>query len=314
MNRLNINSILLATLLSMAGITASAHDIEAENEEGMRIYYSWIEDHTALEVTNGDDGYWGDVVIPATVNYEDETYPVTSIGERAFEHCNDLASVTIPGSVTSIGYQAFMFCTGLTSIVIPDGVTSIGESAFEGCSSLTSITIGSSMATIGESAFQGCNNVTNIYCYAESVPETASNAFVGLANDRVTLRVPAVSVGQYQNTTPWRTFRVSGPKCATPTIIFENGRLTFECETEGAEFEATIQPKGDQSMTGNPLFLADVPVTYSVRVFAYKDGYMRSDAATRDITYQMRRGDVNRDGVVNEADLKKLIDALLNKE
>ena len=179
---------------------------------------------------------------------------------------------------------------------------------------MTSITIGSSMATIGESAFQGCNNVTNIYCYAESVPETASNAFVGLANDRVTLRVPAVSVGQYQNTTPWRTFRVSGPKCATPTIIFENGRLTFECETEGAEFEATIQPKGDQSMTGNPLFLADVPVTYSVRVFAYKDGYMRSDAATRDITYQMRRGDVNRDGVVNEADLKKLIDALLNKE
>ena len=104
---MNINTILLATLLSMAGITASAHDIEEVNEEGVMIYYSWIDDMRALEVTQGDDRYSGDVVIPATVSYEGETYPVTGIGEWAFAGCVGMTAVSIPTGVTSIGAHAF---------------------------------------------------------------------------------------------------------------------------------------------------------------------------------------------------------------
>ena len=58
---------------------------------------------------------------------------VTSIGERAFEDCDGLTSITIPNSVTSIGEGAFYSCDGLTSISIPNSVTSIGEYAFEYC-------------------------------------------------------------------------------------------------------------------------------------------------------------------------------------
>ena len=63
----------------------------------------------------------------------------TSIGDRAFDSCVSLTSVTISNGVTSIGSYAFMDCSSLTSIVIPEGVTSIGNSAFYGCTSLTDV-------------------------------------------------------------------------------------------------------------------------------------------------------------------------------
>ncbi|MCR5664202.1 MAG: leucine-rich repeat domain-containing protein, partial [Oscillospiraceae bacterium] len=48
---------------------------------------------------------------------------VTGIGDRAFDCCYGLTSITIPDSVTSIGEVAFHECRGLTSVTIPDSVT-----------------------------------------------------------------------------------------------------------------------------------------------------------------------------------------------
>lgn len=142
----------------------------------------------------------------------------------------------------------------------------------------------------------------------------SENAFEGSVYNNATLRVPAGSVGLYKNTTPWSKFKtINMLKCATPTIVFENGRLSFECATEGVEFEATITPSGNQSLTGSTLFLADVPVRYRVDVVARKDGYQQSDRATRDITYQMKRGDANSDGSVTIADAIKLVERVLEQ-
>ncbi len=168
MKRLNI-SFLLVVLMSMTGIQASAHDIEVANSQGKTIYYVWTNDNTELAVSYRGSDYWdysdeytGSVDIPATVTYGGQTYPVTSIGERAFASCSSLTSVSIPSSVTNIGEWAFASCSSLTSVAIEEGVTSIGESAFYFCSSLTSVTIPSSVTTIGEQAFfySGLTSVT----------------------------------------------------------------------------------------------------------------------------------------------------------
>ncbi len=79
----------------------------------------------------------------------------TSIGERAFEYCTSLTSITIPDSVITIGEIAFYGCS-LTTVTIGNSVTTIGDRAFSRCSSLTSITIPDKVTSIGMQAFYFC--------------------------------------------------------------------------------------------------------------------------------------------------------------
>ena len=72
------------------------------------------------------NGYEGDVIIPETVVFNERTYRVTSIGEKAFAGSYSLKSVTIPDSVTSIGDGAFNDCESLTTKV------EIGEKIIDG--------------------------------------------------------------------------------------------------------------------------------------------------------------------------------------
>ena len=100
---------------------------------------------------------------------------VTSIGERAFEGCEGLWSVTIPSSVTSIGDFAFEYCDGLKTVTIPEGVTSIGHHAFAGCSSLKTVTISSSVTSIGENAFLWCYILNRVTINSNAI---MSNAYL----------------------------------------------------------------------------------------------------------------------------------------
>ena len=115
-------------------ISASAYDVTVDG-----IYYDISENKAT--VTSGGVKYSGDMVIPESITFENSKYSVTSIGERAFDSCYGLTSVTIPNSVTSIGNEAFASCSSLTSVSIPNSVTNIGYGAFDFCLSLQSIII-----------------------------------------------------------------------------------------------------------------------------------------------------------------------------
>ena len=52
----------------------------------------------------------GNLTIPESVTFGGISFPVTSIGNKAFYECTGLTSVTIPNSVTSIGIAAFYEC------------------------------------------------------------------------------------------------------------------------------------------------------------------------------------------------------------
>ena len=172
--------VLLMTTLFMS-TTIRAHDIAVENEDGVTIYYIFINKRTELFVSyQGDDYhsavYKGSVVIPESVIYNGETYPVTGISDMAFSDCSDLTSVTIPESVTTIASGAFQECSALTAITIPLSLTSISSGVFRNCSALTAITIPESVTSIGGGAFSGCSGLTSV-TLPESVTKIEDSIF-----------------------------------------------------------------------------------------------------------------------------------------
>ena len=178
----------LVTFAAMAVLCAVCVGAETYGD----FQYSALDDGT-VEIT-GYNGSAEKVDIPAEIDGKS----VTSIGNRAFNGCTSLTSITIPNSVTEIGSGAFSSCTSLTSIKIPDSVMQIGDYVFVGCTNLIEIQvetdnkfyssdkgvlfnknkteiicypagikdtiylIPSSVTSIGKRAFQNCSNLINI--------------------------------------------------------------------------------------------------------------------------------------------------------
>ena len=137
------------------------------------------------------------VVIPAMI----QGYPVTTVGDFAFEGLRRIKSVTIPKSVTRIGEFAFVSCSSVksvyylgtaadwcaikfgnsfanplqfgatlyiddkpvTALVIPDSVKKINPVAFYGCGSLSSVEFGVGLTEFGGFAFENCKNLREVF-------------------------------------------------------------------------------------------------------------------------------------------------------
>jgi hypothetical protein len=95
---------------------------------------------------------------------------VTRIGDRAFQQCALVNTVSIGKEVKVIGDLAFWNCPSLESITIPDKVTDIGRKAFENCTFLKNATIGSAVTYIGDYAFLHCTNLTSVTIHAATPP------------------------------------------------------------------------------------------------------------------------------------------------
>lgn len=143
------------TLLCMAIMAMTC--VWAENVKLNGLYYS-LGSTTAQVISDqsSDKSVYKEypsVTIPASVTFNNYTYPVTSIGASAFESCSNLQSVSLPSSITSINTDAFYGCVKLGSVNLPEGLTTIGSRAFYNCN-LTEITIPSTVTSIGNNAFK----------------------------------------------------------------------------------------------------------------------------------------------------------------
>ena len=133
-------------------------------------------------------------------------YGIISIGEIAFNSCNNLREIIIPDSVTSIGDNAFSHCQSLEriklsnnltvintrllsscplleTVEIPEGVLSIQSSAFEGDVSLKNITIPDSVVEIKRNILNGCSSLQTLF-----IPKGLRTIYPGALSGMVSLK------------------------------------------------------------------------------------------------------------------------------
>ena len=222
-------TILFAMLMSMPMF---AYDFQKDG-----IYYNIEGDHVAVTYS-GKGVYQGKVYIPYQVTFGGVTYPVTAIGEWAFEGGEDMTYLSIPSSITTIGEYAFVDCgsnievsiadltawckvqfgnehssplssakrfylnnSEVKQLVIPDGVESIPNYAFYQCRSITSLNIAGSVKSIGSSAFEDCTGLTSIYVFdgVESIGGSSFEGCTGLSTIIFPSTLSSIALNAFKN-------------------------------------------------------------------------------------------------------------------
>lgn len=226
---MNKKSLTLVVMV-LAAMVARAYDFSVAIDRGANLYCTIIDasqktvkivspNVSSTDPYKGLQQPSGQLNIPATVRYNDITYSVVAIGDRAFSSCLDITGVVIPNTVTSIGNYAFYQCVGISSpIVIGEKIVSIGTSAFFGCSnvpevifkaidckqmggstsssvfgncaSLTKLTIGPLVQTIPDYAFCGADNLNSPLVLPHGLEKIGSFAFAFCTSLKGELVIP----------------------------------------------------------------------------------------------------------------------------
>ncbi len=232
-------SLILAMVMVFSLLPSGMISVSAATEG----VYTYTVSNGEATITDVDTSVSGNVVIPDRLG----GYPVTKIGDSAFNGCENVSVIYIPDGVTSIGGGAFAYCYSLVDIYLPNGVTSIGGGSFTECQRLKSIHISGSVRSIGDWAFYGCYALTDVYCVGTE--EDRENIDIGTNNDNLlnaTWHYEEPECSHYFS--EWSVS--SEPECEY------EGEETRECiycgEYETRVLEATGHSFGDWSVSIEP--------------------------------------------------------------
>ena len=200
--------LLLAAALALGSVTAFADGEpvgSAKQDEVLttlaagetfsdgNLTYTVNDDEKTVTLTDGHKAS-GDIIIPAAVEQDGISYPVTSIGDTAFASCWQLVSVTFSGNVDSIGDSAFYYCIALENVTFSGDVGSIGSTAFVDCNALENVTFSGNVGSIGDSAFFICYQL-NTVTFSGNVGSIRDHAFTSAALETVTFSGDVTSIG-----------------------------------------------------------------------------------------------------------------------
>lgn len=88
---------------------------------------------------------------------------------------SSISSFDFP-SLKYIGERAFQGCNNIKTLTLKDGIILIGKNAFSGCSNLSSVNIGNGPKTIEQGVFSSCSNLVDVLL-PKTVTELKAGSF-----------------------------------------------------------------------------------------------------------------------------------------
>lgn len=179
--------VLLIVYIVAFGTSAQVYNHPDTTPSGHVLYYNIANGEAEVTFKSYNYPNYGSLIdstliIPDSIEYNNETYPVTSIGYQAFAYA-EMQHVVIPNTVRTIGMWAFGPCQYLTEVVIPNTVTEIGQGAFGGCHNLASVTLPDSITVIADQLFDADTSLVSIV-----VPDAVTTIGVGAFSQCYSLR------------------------------------------------------------------------------------------------------------------------------
>ena len=234
------------------------------------VYYNINDEEATVTSRNNLYGsYSGDVVIPSTIEYNGEIYPVTHIGMSAFQE-STVGTVIIGENVRSMGWYAFRDArVGKIEYVNEMNLTTLEERAFYECyidelkipagvSSLYFLTysgssrvldIPESISYMASQSVGSSPTLKDVYVHwtsEESLPECEVSSMNGISPfdgdfSNVTLHVPEGCIDIYKNNPIWNIFKNITDSLAGVGVI-ENDSLHSKIRVENGTISIESLP------------------------------------------------------------------------
>lgn len=100
-----------------------------------------------------------------------------SIGERAFEGCDNLETINLSDNLTFVGESVFSGCNSLREIILPHSLSNLSESMFARCKSLEKITLPDNVTEIPYCFVNGCSNLKEVIYKGEGITRIGGLSF-----------------------------------------------------------------------------------------------------------------------------------------
>ena len=182
------------------------------------VWYNVDENGNANVVRNpSGDSYAGEITIPASVEVDGVTYPVTSIDAEAFANAINVTSITIEDC-----NQPLTIGTSATAIM---AMSNNQVAAFEACmidsvyvgrnlnytiapfaniASLEKVAVGTLVTTMGGAMFDGCKNINAVRSLSTTPPADAQ--FDEEVYSNAVLYIAKSAEGDYATADGWKEF------------------------------------------------------------------------------------------------------------
>lgn len=207
----------------------------------------------SAKLLKGD--YSGELVIPASVEYEGKTYNVnaiealgdgnaananqnitsvkieaelTAIPGYAFANCKKIESIELPNTITSFPTHAFQYCEAMTTINIPTSIQTLADAVFEHCKNLScTLEFPSSTTNLGDWTFNDCGSLTTLIINAVNPPSTTGATKLDNFQE---IYVPVVTYSSYLTAAnyPASKIKPNGEKAELKYTFNEDGTATVE--------------------------------------------------------------------------------------